>query len=297
MSSAAHNSSTCHSKAAVQKIAAIDLGTNNCRLLVAETDMGATHPRKILRVLDSFSRIVRLGEGVSQTGLLDENAMERTIDALQACRKKLDKYDLDDYRFVATEACRKAKNSDAFIARVARETDIHIEVISTEEEAKLAMLGCYSLLDKQVQHALAFDIGGGSTEVMWVKIAPPSHPRSPFAFEPVIQDWVSIPYGVMNVSEQMGSPGYAELYFDDIVDRIKRALKEFDAKHAISDSIASSDSAVQLVSTSGTATTLAAIHQELPRYERSKIDGISLANRDIHDTIDNLLHMLSLIHI
>ena len=290
MSAAAHTHSSSDS-ATPQKIAAIDLGTNNCRLLVAQADITAKDPQKILRVLDSFSRIVRLGEGLSQTGELNENAMARTIDALHACRKKLDKHEVDDFRFIATEACRKASNSDVFLARIARETDIHIEVISTEEEAKLAMFGCYSLLNAEASHALAFDIGGGSTEVMWVEIVPPSNPDSPFTFEPRIKDWISIPYGVMNVSEQLGSPGYAELYFDDIVARIKRELIAFDKKHSISDMVSAGTSNVQLISTSGTATTLAAIHLDLPRYERAKIDGISLGNDKIHGTIDRLLHM------
>jgi len=291
MSAASHSKTSSSSAALPQKIAAIDLGTNNCRLLVAQTDITAKHPSKMLRVVDSFSRIVRLGEGLSQTGELNENAMERTIDALQACRRKLDKHDVDDFRFVATEACRKATNGAAFIERIARETDIHIDVINTEEEAKLAMFGCYSLLNADAKYALAFDIGGGSTEVMWVEIAPPSNPQSPFTFEPKIKDWISIPYGVMNVSEQMGSPGYAELYFDDIVSRIERELVAFNEKHSISDMVSSNDAVVQLVSTSGTATTLAAIHQDLPRYERSKIDGISLGNDKIHGTIDDLLRM------
>lgn len=272
------------------KIAAIDLGTNNCRLLIANADLNAPHPQRILRVVDSFSRIVRLGEGMTQTGELSKDAMSRTIDALHACKRKLDKHDVDDYRFVATEACRKASNSAEFMSRIVEETSLNIEVINTEEEARLAMMGCYSLLSKDAKHALAFDIGGGSTEVMWVEIKPITQEGTPFTFEPVIKDWISIPYGVMNVSEQMGSPGYAELYFDDIVERIEATLTAFDKKHSISD-MTSSGSDVQLVSTSGTATTLAAIHMDLPRYERSKIDGISLGNDKIHATIDRLLAM------
>ena len=290
MSAAASQPPTSSQAGKFAKIAAIDLGTNNCRLLIANADVNAPPPQKLLRVVDSFSRIVRLGEGMTQTGALSEDAMSRTIDALHACKRKLDKHDVDDYRFVATEACRKASNSAEFMSRIVEETSLNIEVINTEEEARLAMMGCHSLLRDDVKHALAFDIGGGSTEVMWVEIAPPSNPNSPFTFEPKIKDWISIPYGVMNVSEQMGSPGYAELYFDDIVERIEATLTAFDKKHSISD-MTSSKNEVQLVSTSGTATTLAAIHMELPRYERSKIDGISLGNDKIHATIDALLAM------
>jgi exopolyphosphatase/guanosine-5'-triphosphate,3'-diphosphate pyrophosphatase len=245
----------------------------------------------MLRVVDSVSRIVRLGEGMTRTGELSENAMSRTIDALAACKRKLDKHDITHFRFVATEACRRAANNTAFIARIAEKTEIEIEIISPEEEAKLAMLGCYSLIRSDAKYALAFDIGGGSTEVMWVKIVPPTNPLSPFTFEPIIEDWISIPYGVMNLSEQMGSPGYAELYFDDIVGRIIDALSGFDKKNNITETITEKSESVQFISTSGTATTLAAIQQKLPRYERSKIDGIRLKNSEIHNTITELLQM------
>ena len=152
--------------------AALDLGTNNCRLLIARPSFAQHTQHKTLKVVDSYSRIVRLGEGVSDTGRLSEDAMRRTLRALSTCKQKLDRYGIAKYRFVATEACRRASNAEGFLARVKDELALSIDIISNEEEARLAFLGCSSLLMKETNHALAFDIGGGSTEFMWVKIDP-----------------------------------------------------------------------------------------------------------------------------
>lgn len=274
--------------------AALDLGTNNCRLLVAYPQLKETKVGRTLRAVDSFSRIVRLGEGVSATGLLSDEAMDRTIQALQACRKKLDQYPVIRGRYVATEACRRAANALEFVQRIKSETGITVEIISNGEEARLALLGCCSLLRRQTTKALAFDVGGGSTEIMWVEAAhlPDNEVDSdgnilPFNLD--IRDWISVPYGVMNISEQFGNPAYTELYFEDIVNRVEMALKPFNDKHRISEQIA--DKHIQLLSTSGTVTTLAAIHLNLTRYDRSKVDGVRLPLSAILATIEKLLNM------
>lgn len=272
---------------AAELYAALDLGTSNCRLLVARPVFQQKSQHKTLRVVDSYSRIVRLGEGLSEYGELSEEAMERTIKALSACRAKLSRYTIAKARYVATEACRRATNAEAFITRIEEEVGIRMDIISNEEEARLAFLGCSSLLQKDTRFALAFDIGGGSTEFMWVKIDASvpldSHKRH------LIQDWLSLPYGVMNMSEQFGGAAYTEMYFEEIVDKIVELLASFNRANEISERIWRER--VQLLSTSGTVTTLAAIHLDLPRYDRSRIDGLKLSVSDIRAATQKLMQM------
>ncbi|MDX1974287.1 MAG: Ppx/GppA phosphatase family protein [Rickettsiales bacterium] len=263
--------------------AALDLGTNNCRLLIASYDASGQSPG--IKVYDSFSRIVRLGEGLSVTGELSDEAMERTLVALKACQKKLDKYNIVRSRFVATEACRRAKNGRHFIDRVCRETGIAIDIISTEEEARLAFMGCSSLLADESKRAVVFDIGGGSTELMWIDVEQVREG----AHAHTITDWLSIGYGVMNLADKFGGSTFADMAFDDMVRFLVDKLRPFDEANHISKAIGGSD--VQLLSTSGTVTTLAAIHLDLPRYDRSRIDGITLAISDIRATTQKLLKM------
>ena len=254
--------------------AALDLGTNNCRLLIAAVPArGAS-----LKVLDSYSRIVRLGEGVSSSGKLSQEAMDRTLQALSACQKKIAKYPLAGMRFVATEACRRASNSREFLARAERETGLAIEIISTEEEAQLAFRGCASLLKPSASRAVVFDIGGGSTELMWIDTA-----------SKAILDWISIDFGVMNLADKYGGSDFSDLAFDDMVSALAARLSAFNEKNNIAQHVASG--AVQLLSTSGTVTTLAAIHLDLPRYDRARIDGITLPASDIRATTRKLLAM------
>lgn len=253
--------------------AALDLGTNNCRLLVATVQDGT------VRVLDSFSRVVRLGEGVVNTGQLSAEAMERTLLAIKACQKKLEKHELSGFRFVATEACRRATNGRDFLAQVKAETGMEIEIISTEEEAALALAGCAALLTNSSGKAVVFDIGGGSTELMWVDVEK----------DKTIIDWLSVGFGVMNLSDKFGGSNLADIAFYDMVEALTSRLRPFDESNSITETI--SDGRVQLLSTSGTVTTLAAIHLGLPRYERSRIDGITLKVSDIRATIQKLLAM------
>lgn len=267
--------------------AALDLGTNNCRLLIAKPIFQQRSQHKTLKVIDSYSRIVRLGEGLSDRGQLSQDAMERTLKALKSCKAKLDRYDIAKVRFVATEACRRASNAEAFLQRVSQQTGLDIDIISNEEEARLAFLGCSSLLQKDTRWALAFDIGGGSTEFMWVKIDGEqpldSHKRH------LIQDWLSLPYGVMNMSEQFGGAAYTEMYFEEIVEKIVDLLTPLDRDNGISPRIWRDR--VQMLSTSGTVTTLAAIHLDLPRYDRSKVDGLKLSISDIRAATQRLIQM------
>jgi exopolyphosphatase/guanosine-5'-triphosphate,3'-diphosphate pyrophosphatase len=260
--------------AAQPLFAALDLGTNNCRLLVASPQASGG-----LRVCDSFSRVVRLGEGVSNTGLLSEDAMERTLIALKACQKKLERHDLAGYRFVATEACRRAENGRDFLATVRSETGMEIDIITTEDEATLALAGCSSLLTDRAKKAVVFDIGGGSTELMWVDVENGK----------IITDWLSVGFGVMNLSDKFGGTNLADIAFYDMVEALTLRLKQFDESNQITSAI--KDGSVQLLSTSGTVTTLAAIHLGLPRYERSRIDGITLSVADIRSVVQKLLAM------
>ena len=185
---------------------ALDLGTNNCRLLLARPQ-GAG-----FRVVDAFSRIIRLGEGVTQTGALSEAAMDRTIDALQVCTMKMSRRKVRRTRLIATEACRTAQNGDAFVERVRRETGLTLEIVSRETEAHLAVAGCAALLDPAVSNALVFDIGGGSSELMWVSVgsgrgATRHHSRDQTGNtvpEHSILAWTSLPVGVVSLSEAFG---------------------------------------------------------------------------------------------
>jgi exopolyphosphatase/guanosine-5'-triphosphate,3'-diphosphate pyrophosphatase len=191
--------------------AALDLGTNNCRLLVAR-------PRpEGFRVIDAFSRIVRLGEGLGQCEQLSEAAMRRTIDALRVCASKIRKRRVTHARHVATEACRRARNCNDFVARVADETGLELEIISSREEAELALAGCAPLLDPARPYALVFDIGGGSTELLWLKVGP-GRTLS-------LIDWISLPYGVVGLAERDAGPGGAMDWYEGIADEVGRCWR------------------------------------------------------------------------
>jgi exopolyphosphatase / guanosine-5'-triphosphate,3'-diphosphate pyrophosphatase len=241
---------------------AIDLGTNNCRLLVAAPQADG------FRVLDSYSRIVRLGEGLQQTGELSERAMERALEALHACAARLARRQVRTLRAIATEACRRAANGAAFLARVRRETGLPIDTISTREEAELALESCAPLLaatpgGAPPRRALLFDIGGGSTELAWVRLDDNGRPS--------LIGYDSLPLGVVTLAERFGTLGYDADGFDAMVDEVAERLARFEAIHCIGHEIR--DGGVTLVGTSGTVTTLAGIALDLPRYRRLLVDG------------------------
>ncbi len=261
--------------------AALDLGTNNCRLLIAslEKAQGSLVPH--ISVHDSFSRIVRLGEGVSTSGVLSEDAMERTLSALKVCQKKLAKFNVANARFVATEAARRASNSVDFMARIERETGMKIDIINTEEEAHLAFLGCSSLLAEEHKQAVVFDIGGGSTEVMWV--------HTPDGKEHKITDWLSVNYGVMNLADKFGGSTFIDRVYEDMVAYMAERIKPFAQTAHVQEAV--ENGKLQFLSTSGTVTTLAAIHLDLPRYERARVDGLTLSIPQIRAVTERLLAM------
>jgi exopolyphosphatase/guanosine-5'-triphosphate,3'-diphosphate pyrophosphatase len=253
---------------------AIDLGTNNCRLLVARPE-GST-----FRVIDAFSRIVRLGEGVSTKGELSDQAMERTIAALRVCAGKLRHHQVNRVRSVATDACRRAANCDAFIARVARETGIDLELISTREEAQLAIAGCLPLIQDDARWALMFDIGGGSTELVWMRCQGSSRE---------LIGWTSLPCGVVTLAEAHGGDQVSPEIYHKMVSDIGAMLSPFDAEHEISQQTAGGET--QMLGTSGTVTTIAGVHLNLPRYDRSRVDGLQLS----FDAIDAVsAHLIGL---
>jgi exopolyphosphatase / guanosine-5'-triphosphate,3'-diphosphate pyrophosphatase len=244
-------------KAGTQTYAAVDLGTNNCRLLIAEPrDAG-------FQVVDAFSRIVRLGEGVDSSGVLSDAAIDRTISALRVCAGKMRSARVARTRTVATEACRRASNGQNFLDRVLKETGIELEIIDPGEEASLALAGCTPLIDPDCRHALVFDIGGGSTELIWVEIVAGEDPR--------VLGWTSLSCGVVTLTERHGGDEISAQTYDDMVRYVSGLLHEFEAKHSIRAAIQNEKS--HLLGTSGTVTTLAAVHLELPRYDRSQVDG------------------------
>ncbi len=240
--------------------AALDLGTNNCRLLMASPTGGG------FRVVDSFSRIVRLGEGLSTTGRLAEPAMDRAAAALRACAEKLARRPVRRLEAVATEACRRAANGPAFLARVAAETGLRLRVITPREEAELAMESCAPLLEPGDRRALLFDIGGGSTEIAWIRVTAEGVPE--------LIGYVSLPLGVVTLAERAGSSCFTEHGFFEVVDEVAAHLAAFDQVHRIGQEIRAGG--VRLMGTSGTVTTLAGVAMALPRYRRPLVDGKTL---------------------
>ena len=241
-------------------LAALDLGTNNCRLLVARPYGGGFH------VLDSFSRIVRLGEGVAGSGRLTERAMARTIAALKVCARIMARHDVARTRGVATEACRRAVNGVAFLRRVRRVTGIAFEILPQEQEAELAMLGCLPLVDRDAEQVLLVDIGGGSTDVLWLD-------RGPTGEGLLLRCSASVPIGVVSLSEGFTSqPDPAT--FAAMVRQVADLLAPIERAHGIGAALRGTRA--QMLGTSGTVTTLAAVLLGLPRYDRRAVDGLRL---------------------
>ena len=237
--------------------AALDLGTNNCRMLIARPD--GDH----FFIIDAFSRIVRLGEGLAASGRLSKEAMDRAVSALSICADKLERRKVFLARSVATEACRRAKNGQEFTERVYRETGIKIEIIAAEEEARLAVMGCHRLLEAGEGAALVFDIGGGSTELVLIDTNGP---------EPKTLSWVSVPWGVVSLAESAGIE-------PDTVDgrRAAYARMRKTVRESFGDFAAASGGPKcehRLLGTSGTVTTLAGVHLGLPHYDRKAVDGL-----------------------
>jgi exopolyphosphatase/guanosine-5'-triphosphate,3'-diphosphate pyrophosphatase len=251
------------------QFAALDLGTNNCRLLVARP-VGAG-----FRVVDAFSRIVRLGEGLSATGALSGAAMERTLDALRVCAAKIAARNLVGGRYVATEACRRAANCVDFLARVADEVGLEIEIISTVEEARLVVAGCGPLLHPRIPYAIVFDIGGGSTEIAWLRLLPGPDRRR----RPEILGSISLPFGVVTLTDRFGGAEVSPATYRAMIAEAAVALAPFEHTHRIRRHVQAGR--VQMLGSSGTVTTLAGIHLALPRYIRALVDGSMLTFEQI----------------
>lgn len=258
---------------------ALDLGTNNCRLLLARPS------RRGFRVVDAFSRIIRLGEGVSQSGRLSDAAMGRTIDALRVCAGKLARNSVSRARCVATEACRIAENGAEFLRSVEAETGIKIELLDREAEARLAVSGCASLIDHRADYVLVFDIGGGSSELIWLDLkrsrARGGGPER-FDVKTDIAGWTSLPVGVVTLAERFGGHHVTPESFEAMVAYVTELIAPFEAAHNFGPRTASAN--IHLLGTSGTVTTVAGIQLGLRRYDRARVDGCWLdvaAARDV----------------
>lgn len=265
--------------------AALDLGTNNCRLLVA------TPSRTGFRVVDAYSRIVRLGEGLSQTGRLQPAAMDRALAALSVCADRLRRRGAPQLRAIATQACRSAENGAEFIQRVARETGIQLQIISPREEARLSVAGCLALLDASADAALVLDVGGGSTELSWVDlrgVSPDASGR--ITAMPPIRAWLSVPIGVVTLAERFPEvrPGEQDWY-RQMVETVKARIAGFTHAEALRPAFGAGRA--HLVGTSGAITSLAGIHLDLPRYDRTQVDGLWMTRDACVATADRLLSL------
>jgi len=283
-------------------IAALDLGTNNCRLLVAR-------PRQDggFQVIDSFSRAVRLGEGVAMTGALTDDAMGRAIEALRVCADKIRRSGVRRMRAVATEACRRAANRGAFLERVRAATGLRLDVITAEEEARLAVAGCAALHDAEVDQLLVIDIGGGSTELIWIDLSgTPKHLRGRLllALAPArrgaldvdararaaaahIVDWVSAPLGVATLQARFGDIDDPRARFEAMAAAFESTLTAFvpyaDRRGAAG--------GLQIIGASGTVTTLAGVHLGLRRYDRNRVDGLWFPTEGARRVIEEMVSL------
>jgi exopolyphosphatase / guanosine-5'-triphosphate,3'-diphosphate pyrophosphatase len=249
--------------------AALDLGTNNCRLLIARPSGPA------FRVVDAFSRIVRLGERLAATGGLSEEAIVRALDALKICAEKIAARNVAAGRYVATEACRQAANCGAFLGRVRDEIGLEIEIISSAEEARLVVAGCAPLLNPRIPYAIVFDIGGGSTEIVWLRLMGPLGRRR----RPHIIGSVSLPFGVVTLTDRFGGTEVSASTYRAMVAETMAALEPFERTHDVMRHIRTGRA--QMLGSSGTVTTLAGIHLALPRYTRALVDGSVLTFEQI----------------
>jgi len=255
--------------------AALDLGTNNCRLLVARPTGDS------FRVIDAFSRIIRLGEGVSTSGRISDAAVGRAVAALAICRDKMRNRGVSRARLIATEACRAAVNGDEFRARIAGEVGLELDIIDRETEATLAATGCTPLIDPRADSVILFDIGGGSSELVWLERSPPTRCGPPL---PKIKAWASLPAGVVTLAERHGGHRVTREIYAAMTAEVAAFVDEFVAQHGGLDG-----EHVHLLGTSGTVTTIAGVHLELRRYERRRVDGCWMVDDEVTRVIERLL--------
>lgn len=265
---------------------ALDLGTNNCRLLLARPS------RRGFRVVDAFSRIIRLGEGVSQTGRLSEAAMSRTFDALRVCAAKLGRAKVRRSRLVATEACRVAENGGEFLERVRDKLGLEIEILTRELEARLAVSGSAALIDPSCDYVLVFDIGGGSSELILLDLTRRNRqrdrrPSGRLDAQNSMVAWTSLPIGVVTLAERFGGRHVTPDDFEAMVAQTGGMLEAFEAQHGLVERLAGRR--MHMLGTSGTVTTVAGIQLGLKRYDRNRVDGCWLSVDDVRDVTVDLL--------
>ena len=231
------------------------------------------------KVIDSFSRIVRLGEGLESSNKLSADAMQRTIDALRVCAAKIRRHRVRWMRCVATEACRRAENGQAFINQIEKSTRLRFEIIDGKDEAELAAIGCGALFDRQFPHAIVFDIGGGSTEITCLSLKKGRYE---------LQDMISLPLGVVRLSEKYDGKNMSQEIYTQIRDEAEKTIRSFAEKQTFH---ADNLNDIQLIGTSGTVTTLAAIHKGLKKYNRNIVDGAVMKRGEVVAVIQSLMNM------
>ncbi|PWE34208.1 exopolyphosphatase [Maritimibacter sp. 55A14] len=275
--------------------AALDLGTNSCRMLIAQPKGNEFH------VVDSFSKSVGLGNGLEASGRLSRAAMSKTVAALKICQRKLQKHQVKRMRLVATEACRRAQNAQQFIRMVGRETGLKLDIIECEEEARLAVVSCAPLVSTRTEQLLVIDIGGGSTELVWLDltaVAPPDRPRAlmrlhtgfvhadgPFPAARMV-DWISVPLGVATLKDQFADVEDDGARFALMSCYFEEKLAAFSPYHDAADQ---ARDGFQIIGTSGTVTTVAASHLGLRRYDRNKVDGLRMTSAQIDAVVNEYL--------
>jgi exopolyphosphatase/guanosine-5'-triphosphate,3'-diphosphate pyrophosphatase len=255
--------------------AALDLGTNNCRLLVARAT------RDGFRVVDAFSRIIRLGEGITSSGRLSEAAIVRAVEALRVCRAKMKNRGVSRARLIATEACRAAGNGLDFLERVRNEVGIDLEIVDRETEARLAATGCTPLVDPAAEGVILFDIGGGSSELVRLGRCAPTRYGPP---HPEIKAWVSIPIGVVTLAERHGGVTVSRETFETMIAEVAEHVDRFAAEQGGIEGL-------HMLGTSGTVTTIAGVYLDLPRYERRRVDGCWMTEGQVSSVVERLLTM------
>jgi exopolyphosphatase/guanosine-5'-triphosphate,3'-diphosphate pyrophosphatase len=269
--------------------AALDLGTNNCRLLIARQPAPGGDPASF-RILDSFCRIVRLGEGYARTGRLSEAAMVRTIDAMKVCQERMHARHVSRSRLIATEACRAAANGEEFLERAAEETGLRLEIVDRETEAFLATAGCSGLADPEAEGIVLFDIGGGSSEIVWLGRDAQPHRHDRREDGPLrqrVRAWESMKVGVVTLAETFGGRVVTPETFDAMVAHVEAQLAPFVARVAAEPRC----ERFHLLGTSGTVTTIAGVYLGLKRYDRRRVDGLWMPREAIGQAIAGMRAM------
>jgi exopolyphosphatase / guanosine-5'-triphosphate,3'-diphosphate pyrophosphatase len=256
--------------------AALDLGTNNCRLLVARPTSDG------FRVVDAFSRIIRLGEGVDASRRISEAAIARAVEALMVCRDKMRARGVIRARLIATAACRAAENGEEFRSRVANEAGVELEIIDSATEARLAATGCTELFDPAAASVILFDIGGGSSELVRLNRRAADGRRGPPA--PDIVGWASLPVGVVTLAERYGGKVVSHEIYDTMVEEVAAFVDPFAADHG-------DLGGFHMLGTSGTVTTIAGVFLRLRRYDRRRVDGCWLSDDEISRVVAELMAM------